>query len=78
MQLVFTAKQVHVSANHIVHPNGWCRYDDNSQIAGKEGVTMENIWSAIASLIEAIANMGAGAASSTVSFEPELPEELRK
>lgn len=39
---------------------------------------MEKIWSAIASLIEAIANMGAGAVSSTVGYEPELPEKLRK
>lgn len=39
---------------------------------------MEKIWSAIASLIEAIANMGAGAASNVTGYEPELPEELRK
>lgn len=39
---------------------------------------MEYIWSAIASLIEAIANMGAGTASNATGYEPELPEELRK
>lgn len=32
----------------------------------------------IASLIEVIANMGAGAASGGIGYEPELPEELRK
>lgn len=39
---------------------------------------MGNLWSAIASIIEAIANLGAGAASSGCSYEPELPEELHK
>lgn len=39
---------------------------------------MEKIWSAISSLIEMIANMGAGAASNATGYEPELPEELKK
>lgn len=39
---------------------------------------MSIIWSALASFIEAIANMGAGAASALTAYEPELPEELRK
>lgn len=34
------------------------------------------MWEIIASIIEIIANMGAGAASSTMGYEPELPEEL--
>lgn len=36
------------------------------------------MWSIIAAIIEAIANMGAGAASTGVGYEPVLPEELRK
>lgn len=39
---------------------------------------MMNLWSAIASFIEAFANLGAGAVSNGMSYEPELPEELRK
>ena len=39
---------------------------------------MVDFWNAIASLIAAIANSGAGAASMGVNFEPEVPEELRK
>lgn len=39
---------------------------------------MINLWSAIASLIEGIAKMGAGAASTGAIYEPEVPEELRK
>lgn len=39
---------------------------------------MEMIWSAIASLLEMIANMGAGAASTFTGFEPVVPEELQK
>lgn len=39
---------------------------------------MGSLWNAIASFIEAIANLGAGAASTSTSYEPELPEELRK
>lgn len=39
---------------------------------------MENLWSVLASIIEAIANLGAGAASNGMGYEPELPEELRK
>lgn len=39
---------------------------------------MAGLWSAIASLIEAIANLGAGAASSGVAYEPIVPDELSK
>lgn len=39
---------------------------------------MDNVWDAIASVIEAIANAGAGAASWGANYEPEIPEELRK
>lgn len=39
---------------------------------------MEMFWSWIASFIESIANMGAGMASSSAGYEPELPEELQK
>lgn len=39
---------------------------------------MSSIWSMLASLIERIANMGAGAASMGISYEPEVPEELRQ
>ena len=39
---------------------------------------MQSWWDAIATLIEAIAHMGAGAASSGMSFEPVVPDELRK
>lgn len=39
---------------------------------------MANFWNVIASLIEVIANTGAGAASMGINFEPEVPEELRK
>ena len=39
---------------------------------------MINLWSALASLIEGIAKMGAGAASSGATYEPEVTEELRK
>lgn len=39
---------------------------------------MNNVWEAIAALLEAIANLGAGAVSGGVAYEPELPEELRK
>lgn len=39
---------------------------------------MAGLWSAIASLIEAIANLGAGAASSGAAYEPVVPEELLK
>lgn len=39
---------------------------------------MANLWLAIASFIEAFANFGAGAASVGMSYEPEVPEELRK
>lgn len=36
------------------------------------------MWSAIASFIELIANLGAGMASSGAGYEPVVPEELRK
>ena len=39
---------------------------------------MINLWSALASLIEGMAKMGAGAASCGATSEPEVPEELRK
>lgn len=39
---------------------------------------MEKMWSMLASIIEAFANLGAGAASSGCGYEPELPEELQK
>lgn len=39
---------------------------------------MFDVWSLLASLLEKVANFGAGAASVGVGFEPELPEELRK
>jgi cyclic lactone autoinducer peptide len=50
-----------------LYPNYW-----------RGGKIMVDFWNAIASLIEAIANSGAGAASMGVNFEPEVPEELRK
>lgn len=39
---------------------------------------MFRIWLAVASLMECIATIGAGAASSFLAYEPEVPEELRK
>lgn len=39
---------------------------------------MIEIISAIAAILEAVANFGAGMASAGVGYEPELPEELRK
>lgn len=39
---------------------------------------MFDLWSAIASLMEMVASMGAGAASTAMSYEPEVPEELKK
>ena len=39
---------------------------------------MENVWNIIASLIEAVANLGAGAASMGVAYEPEVPTELQR
>lgn len=39
---------------------------------------MNNVWEAIAAILEKIANLGAGAASAGTAYEPELPEELRK
>lgn len=39
---------------------------------------MNGVWSLLAFVIESFANLGAGMASSGISYEPELPEELRK
>lgn len=39
---------------------------------------MSDIWSVIAFVLEAIAKMGAGAASGGIGFEPDLPKELRR
>lgn len=39
---------------------------------------MNEFWTAIAKLIETIANLGAGAASNGMSYEPTVPEELVK
>ncbi len=39
---------------------------------------MCEIISTIASILEAIANLGAGSVSMGIGYEPELPEELRK
>lgn len=39
---------------------------------------MTDFWSVVASLIVAIANLGAGAASSALGYEPEVPDELRR
>lgn len=39
---------------------------------------MNDFWSAMASLIEIIANWGAGAASAGMGYEPEVPSELRR
>lgn len=39
---------------------------------------MSAFWSMIASLVEAIANMGAGMASTGASYEPVVPKELKK
>lgn len=36
------------------------------------------MWSVFAMIIEAIANLGAGAVSTGIAYEPEVPEELRK
>ena len=37
-----------------------------------------DLWTIVASLIEAIAKAGAGAASTGAGYEPQLPEDLRK
>mgnify|MGYP000463617423 CR=1 FL=1 len=37
-----------------------------------------NVWSAIANVVEMIANLGAGAASWGMNYEPEVPEMLKK
>lgn len=39
---------------------------------------MSDFWSILASLIEAIANWGAGTASTGIGYEPEIPSGLRK
>ena len=52
--------------------------DGHTETYRKERLIMAGLWSAIASLIEAIANLGAGAASSGAAYEPVVPEELCK
>lgn len=37
---------------------------------------MESLWRFIAEFIEMVAKAGAGMASSSVGYEPELPEDL--
>lgn len=39
---------------------------------------MNGVWSLVAFLVESLANLGAGMASTGIGYEPELPEELRK
>lgn len=39
---------------------------------------MADFWSIVASLIEKIANLGAGAASNGACYEPDVPAELRR
>lgn len=37
-----------------------------------------NAWTVVATVIEMIANMGAGAASWSMAYEEKVPEALRK
>ena len=54
-------------------------YDANPQnLSSKEKYIMNEFWTAIAKLIETIANLGAGAASNGMGYEPTVPEELVK
>ena len=39
---------------------------------------MNGVWSLLASVVDALANLGAGMALTCIGYEPELPEELRK
>ena len=39
---------------------------------------MSEIMNAIAAILEAVANFGAGMTPAGVGYEPQLPEELRK
>ena len=39
---------------------------------------MNGVWSLLAFVIESLANLGAGMASTCISYEPELPKELQK
>ena len=39
---------------------------------------MSELINAIASILETIANLGAGSISNGIGYEPELPAELRK
>ncbi len=39
---------------------------------------MTSVWSALASIIQTLANLGAGMVSTGATYEPEVPEELRK
>lgn len=58
--------------------NGSCGcVNDCCKNSRKEKKNM-NAWSTIASLIEMIANFGAGAASWGMNYEPEVPEILKK
>lgn len=38
---------------------------------------MSRLWNALATVIEAVAKAGAGAASAGLTYEPELPSELK-
>lgn len=39
---------------------------------------MSFLWNAFASFIELVANLGAGAASAGLGYEPKVPQELQK
>ena len=39
---------------------------------------MTNLWEFVASIVEAVAHVGAGAASAGLAYEPELPDELKQ
>lgn len=39
---------------------------------------MKTFWDIMASLIEMVANFGAGAASNGLGYEPKLPEKLMR
>lgn len=44
----------------------------------RRNVKMTSVWSALASIIQTLANLGAGMVSTGATYEPEVPEELRK
>ena len=52
-------------------------FDDCCKNSRKEKKNMI-VWSAIANLVEIIADLGAGAASWGMNYEPEVPEMLKK